>query len=60
MYDRVTAAMDRIVPENRGRDIAVVTHGFAIEFCLGYARQVKTHIRITAHARLLPEIHKEG
>lgn len=40
VYDRVVAAMDRIVSKNRGRDIAVVSHGFAIELYLGYARHV--------------------
>ncbi len=40
VYDRVVAAMGRIVSENRGKDIAVVSHGFAIELYLGYARHI--------------------
>lgn len=38
VYDRVTAALTRIVAENPGRTIACISHGFAIQTFLWYAK----------------------
>ena len=37
VYDRMKAAMRRIASENKGRTIAVVSHGMAIKAYLNYA-----------------------
>lgn len=38
VYDRVTSALTRIVAENAGKTIACISHGFAIQTFLWYAK----------------------
>ena len=38
VYDRVTSALTRIVAENAGKTIAYISHGFAIQTFLWYAK----------------------
>ncbi len=40
VYDRMVATIDKIVKENEGDTVAVVSHGFAIQLYLGYVKGI--------------------
>lgn len=40
VYDRMIMAINTIAKENPGKTVAVVSHGFAIQLFLGFAKQV--------------------
>ncbi len=40
VYERFTTAVDRIAEENRGKTIAVVSHGFTIQTYINYAKGI--------------------